>query len=140
MQRGFINHLDLTVTDLEASCTFYDAVLGRLGYQRTGEYAGDVPCWVLAQSGVTFSIGLHKARVATRHNRYAPGLHHLAFHMASRAEIDGFHAFLVRAHVAILDAPTEYDYTPGYYALFFADPDGIKFELVHEPRFDGARV
>ena len=39
----------------------------------------------------------------------------------------------------ILDAPAEYDYTPGYYALFVADPDGIKLELVHEPRFDGAR-
>jgi len=34
------------------------------------------------------------------------------------------------------DEPAEYDYTPGYYAVFFADPDGIKLELVHEPRFD----
>jgi catechol 2,3-dioxygenase-like lactoylglutathione lyase family enzyme len=136
MQRGFINHLDLTVSDVALSTAFYDKVLGRLGYTRTGEYAGDVPCWVLAQSGVTLSFGLHKAKVETPHNRYAAGLHHLAFHMASRAEVDDFHAFLVREHVAILDAPSEYDYTPGYYAAFFTDPDGIKFELVHEPRFD----
>ena len=26
--------------------------------------------------------------------------------------------------------------TRGYYAVFFSDPDGLKFELVHEPNFD----
>jgi glyoxylase I family protein len=32
----------------------------------------------------------------------------------------------------VLDAPREYpEYVPGYYAVFFADPDGIKLELVH---------
>ena len=30
--------------------------------------------------------------------------------------------------------PREYDYMPGYYAVFFYDPDGIKLELVHAPR------
>jgi catechol 2,3-dioxygenase-like lactoylglutathione lyase family enzyme len=34
---------------------------------------------------------------------------------------------------SILDAPREYDYVPGYYAVFFADPDGIKLEFVHIP-------
>ena len=34
----------------------------------------------------------------------------------------------------ILDPPREYPhYVPGYYAVFFADPDGIKLELVHIP-------
>jgi hypothetical protein len=31
---------------------------------------------------------------------------------------------------------TEYDYEPGYYAVFFADPDGMKLELVHVPMRD----
>jgi len=52
--------------------------------------------------------------------------------------VDSFHEFLLAERVAILDPPAEYDYTPGYYALFFADPDGIKLELVHEPRLVGA--
>jgi glyoxylase I family protein len=56
--------------------------------------------------------------------------------MATRAEVDSFYEFLIREEVVILDAPSEYDYTPGYYAIFFADPDGIKFELVYEPRID----
>ena len=29
----------------------------------------------------------------------------------------------------------EYDYTPGYYAVFFYDPDGIKLELLHRPTY-----
>jgi glyoxylase I family protein len=34
----------------------------------------------------------------------------------------------------ILDPPTEYPaYGAGYYAVFFADPDGLKLEFVHYP-------
>ena len=29
--------------------------------------------------------------------------------------------------------PSEYGYEPGYYAVFFRDPDGLKLELVHVP-------
>ena len=140
MQRGFINHLDLTSSDLPASTAFYDTVLGKLGYTRMGEYAGDVPCWGLSSGGLNISIGLHKAKQTSPHDRYAPGLHHLAFHLCSRAEVDEFYAFLLAQGLPILDAPAEYDYTPGYYAVFFADPDGIKLELVYEPRFDAPKL
>lgn len=136
MQRGFINHIDLTVSDLAVSSAFYDKILGRLGYARSNQYEGEVPCWELSSPGSTLSIGLHRARSDDPHNRYSVGLHHLAFHLPSRAEVDDFHGFLRREQVSVLDAPAEYDYTPGYYAVFFADPDGIKLELVHEPRFD----
>ena len=136
MRRGLINHLDLTVSNLTASCAFYDKVLGKFGYARSAEYAGDVPCWVLAASGAAVSIGLHQAKLATPHDRYSIGLHHLALHLMSRAEVDDFHTFLMQEAMTVLDAPAEYDYTPGYYAVFFADPDGIKLEAVYEPRFD----
>ena len=34
----------------------------------------------------------------------------------------------------VLDAPAEYpEYGEDYYAVFFADPDGMKLELVHYP-------
>jgi hypothetical protein len=35
--------------------------------------------------------------------------------------------------VTVLDAPAEYDYEPGYYAVFFTDPDGMKLEFLHVP-------
>lgn len=34
----------------------------------------------------------------------------------------------------LLDAPADYPrYGTGYYAVFFADPDGLKLEFVHRP-------
>jgi catechol 2,3-dioxygenase-like lactoylglutathione lyase family enzyme len=35
--------------------------------------------------------------------------------------------------VEIESGPQEYAYIPGYYAVFFYDPDGIKLELLHVP-------
>ena len=131
---GFPHHLDLTVRDLAASVPFYDVVLGQLGYKRTGIHAGGAPCWMYAnEAPPDFSIALHQARVEAGHDRYSPGLHHLAFHAGSREQVDGFSDFLLEAGIQVLDPPAEYGYTQGYYAVFFADPDGIKLEVVYEP-------
>ena len=41
----------------------------------------------------------------------------------------------------ILDPPAEYaDYGEGYYAVFFADPDGLKLEYVFTPPSAEVRV
>ncbi len=58
---GFPHHLDLTVTDLGLSLAFYDVVLARLGYRRTGQYAGGAPCWLhVDDSAPAFGIALPK--------------------------------------------------------------------------------
>jgi glyoxylase I family protein len=44
------------------------------------------------------------------------------------------HARLGELGVRVLDPPAEYpQYAPGYYAVFFADPDGLKLEYVFTP-------
>jgi catechol 2,3-dioxygenase-like lactoylglutathione lyase family enzyme len=66
-------------------------------------------------------------------NRRKPGaLHHLAFKATSRAEIDRLHSELEAIGATIVSPPREYpEYTPpGYYALFFKDLEGIKYEIV----------
>lgn len=35
--------------------------------------------------------------------------------------------------VQVESGPEEYAYSPGYYALFFYDLDGIKLEIMHVP-------
>jgi len=141
MIRGSLSHVDLTVTEMSRSVPFYEQVLGRLGYKRLPEAGAGAPCWGITDAaGGVFSIALQPARPdsgARPHDRYAPGLHHLAFHADSRADVDTFHEFLRGAHATVLDPPAEYDYTPGYYAVFFADPDGLKLEVVHEPALRG---
>jgi catechol 2,3-dioxygenase-like lactoylglutathione lyase family enzyme len=53
------------------------------------------------------------------------------------AEVDAFYRFLQQIGARVLDPPATYDYTPGYYAVFFADPDGLKLEVVYEPALRG---
>ena len=61
----------------------------------------------------------------------------MAFHADTRADVDAFHSSLTDADLPVLDPPAEYDYTPGYYAVFFPDPDGMKLEVVFEPTLRG---
>jgi glyoxylase I family protein len=141
MIRGSPSHVDLTVTDLARSVPFYDRILGRLGYRRLDELGAGAPCWGISDPDAGyFNIALQVVRdQAPPHDRYAPGLHHLAFHADGRDDVDAFHDFLREIGAQVLDAPAEYDYTPGYYAVFFADPDGLKLEIVFEPRLRGRR-
>ena len=37
--------------------------------------------------------------------------------------------------IRTISGPAEYDYTPGYYAVFLYDPDGIKLELLNRPTY-----
>jgi catechol 2,3-dioxygenase-like lactoylglutathione lyase family enzyme len=137
MLRGSINHLDLTVSDLAASEPFYDLVLGHLGFERLVPPPGTMssrPTWHHKQPAQRlFSIALCQARPdAGPHDRFTPGLHHLAFQAESRADVDGLHRFLIEKGVTVLDPPADYpQYWPVYYAVFFADPDGLKLEFVH---------
>lgn len=67
------------------------------------------------------------------HDRYAPGLHHFCWSADSRADVDAFHEVLGAHGLSVLDPPADYDYEPGYHAVFFADPDGMKLELAYVP-------
>jgi len=129
---GQVHHLDLTVTSLERSTPFYDAVLPRMGYERVAD-ADEGPMW----RGHGHELGLQQSDERGRampHYRFAPGLHHLALRSPSRAAVDWLHAELVKLGIKVLDAPAQYDrYSPGYYAVFFADPDGLKLEYVYTP-------
>ena len=135
--RGLIHHLDLTVRDPWASRPFYDAVLGFMGYRRTKEDARGFDWALLLPGGGLCSIGVMRATgpgAERAHDRYSPGLHHVAWTAASREEVDRLHALLVEIGASVLDPPAEYpQYGNGYYAVFFADPDGLKLEFVHLP-------
>jgi catechol 2,3-dioxygenase-like lactoylglutathione lyase family enzyme len=67
------------------------------------------------------------------HRRKPGSLHHLAFRADSRDEVDTLYHELIAIGAKIVTAPQEYpEYSPpGYYAVFFKDPDGIKYEIVH---------
>lgn len=133
MVLGTLNHLSLTVSDRDQADTFYDRVLGFMGYQLV-EKNDEFTMWWSAQAGAITVSAANPNSPNKVHDRYSPGLHHVAFNADSREQVDDFYRLLLDMDATILDAPAEYEnYAPGYYAVFFADPDGIKLELVHMP-------
>ena len=54
----------------------------------------------------------------------------MCFKASSVEAIDSLFEFLKKNAVLIFDEPKAYlQYTKNYYAVFFADPDGIKIEV-----------
>ena len=136
--RGLIHHIDLTVTDAARSAPFYDAVLSFMGYRRWQEDEHGIDWEHMGTPDLLPTIGIFNASAegkAQKHNRYAPGLHHMAWNADSREDVDRLYELLLKIEAEILDPPADYpEYGPGYYAVFFADPDGLKLEYVFEPR------
>jgi catechol 2,3-dioxygenase-like lactoylglutathione lyase family enzyme len=132
---GWLHHIVITVSDLGVSTRFYDEVLRLMGFRRIHDVP-EGPLW----AGERIEVGLQQARLGHTqdHDRYSPGLHHLAFGAPDQAAVDCMYQALVGLGVEILDPPTTYErYSPGYYAVFFADPDGIKLEYVYTPKPPG---
>jgi catechol 2,3-dioxygenase-like lactoylglutathione lyase family enzyme len=131
---GF-HHVDLVVSSILRSLPFYRELLEPLGWHRSSEVEGErgETIWYLAGPGSW--LGLREAQAATEDgfDRYRVGVHHVAFEAPSRFAVDDRAEWLRVQGAAIESGPEEYSYVPGYYAVFFYDPDGIKLEIVHVP-------
>ena len=132
-----VDHLDLVVTDLERSLDFYTELLGPLGYTRTSEIVGERGervVYIGGSGGASVSLRERQSDAhGVPYDRYAIGIHHLAFAAANREQVEERAAWLRERGAGIESGPATYDYSPGYYAIFFYDPDGIKLEIVHRP-------
>jgi glyoxylase I family protein len=129
-----VHHVDLVVSSIERSLPFYRDLLGPLGWHRISEVEGErgETIWYLIGPGT--SVGLREAQTPGEYDRYRVGVHHVAFEAVSRAAVEERADWLREHDVEIESGPEEYGYQPGYYAVFFYDPDGIKLEILHVPR------
>jgi catechol 2,3-dioxygenase-like lactoylglutathione lyase family enzyme len=129
-----IHHVDLVVTSIDRSLPFYRELLGPLGWHGISEVEGERGETIWYLSGRDTSIGLRESvGVRDAVDRYRVGLHHLAIEATSRAVVDERTAWLRSTGALLESEPQEYTYMPGYYAVFFYDPDGLKLEIVHVP-------
>jgi len=132
--KASVYHLQLNVRDAGVSIPFYHALLEYLEYRVTYSAPG-----VLGASNHTtdfWIMGVPADRRPYAPHRKDPGLNHVAFRVEARADVDRFHdEFLEPRGIKILyGGPRDYpEYRPGYYAVFFEDPDRLKLEVVHLP-------
>ena len=134
-----IDHIEITVRDIDVAAAFYDRFLPLLGYDlahRSEAFLERHEKRVVSYEHPRLGFAITSPLGAFAHetmNRRKPGaLHHLAFRVESRAEVDRLHRELVAIGATIEIPPREFpEFTPaGYYAVFFKDPEGIKYEIV----------
>ena len=126
-----IAHVRLTVTDIERSRQFYESVFGWAVLVEVPDNADEATRNQLdfLYGGVIYDLGgtlLGLRPVATdRFHEDRAGLDHLAFRLASKAELDS-----AAAHLDEIGADHEpiKDIGPSY-ILEFRDPDNIALEL-----------
>jgi catechol 2,3-dioxygenase-like lactoylglutathione lyase family enzyme len=128
-----LGHLDLVCGDLSRSLVFYRAVFGPLGLEEPALFDGEREekiHYLRFPSAGSGSIGLRQALETQEFELYAPGLHHVAFSVETRADVDAAHAAAVEAGAEVLHAPRLWpQYRADYYATFFLDPDGFRLEV-----------
>jgi catechol 2,3-dioxygenase-like lactoylglutathione lyase family enzyme len=120
-----IDHLVLSVGNFARSKEFYGKLLRFLGFKLKYDYA-DMAGW--SNGKTLFWIAAADAEGRKRKYRKGDiGFHHYAFELSSRKDVDELGAFLEKNGMTVIDPPGEY-YGENYYAVYFADPDGMKLE------------
>jgi catechol 2,3-dioxygenase-like lactoylglutathione lyase family enzyme len=122
-----LDHIGVSVSDLDSAKSFYSASLAPLGISLLMDITA-------AQSGTAAFAGFGRADKAffwIGNNGVRTSGVHVAFTAASRAEVDAFYEAALRAGGTDNGAPgLRPHYHPNYYGAFVRDQDGNNIEAV----------
>lgn len=125
-----IDHVVLTVRNLEASLAFYQRALKALGHDRRVTYEG--------HHGHAKLTGLGDDRetyILLREGAPHPRAVHLAFVAPTQKAVRAFYDAALEAGGRDNGPPGDrVHYFSGYYAAYVLDPDGYNIEAVHQDR------
>ncbi len=138
--KPIIDHIQITVRDMSVAVPFYDRLMPLLGFDpqkrvnavieahdfHVVEYSDPLLCFAITSPRNAFA----EESICRR----KPGaLHHLAFKAESPAEVDKLYTQLLEIDAHIVCKPKLYpEYSAWYYAVFFKDIEGIKYEIVYD--------
>ncbi|RBP46273.1 putative lactoylglutathione lyase [Roseimicrobium gellanilyticum] len=123
MPRRF-DHIDLRVRNLEEVRAFYDTFLPALGFAHDAQIEGWIQYDAIGEDGTLrdfFGVTESPGHVANE-NR-------IAFWADTDAEVDRLAAVAVSVGARNVEGPGFE--VPGYYAVFFEDASGNRFEICH---------
>jgi catechol 2,3-dioxygenase-like lactoylglutathione lyase family enzyme len=118
-------HIDLRVPSLDQALPFYEALLPALGFSERFDgpewrvFAAPDPLPAGAYFGIVESAG------------HVPNENRIAFWASDAAEVDRIAAIVESAGGQEVSGPKPMPYGPDYYAVYFADPCGNRFEVYH---------
>lgn len=122
-----LDHMTLSVGDLDAMAAFYETVLATLGLTCVGRMTA-------AQSGSVDFAGFGRGRKGSlwlaESGRQSPATH-LCFRAETLDQVRAFHVAALAAGGLDNGEPgTREHYHPAYYAAFAIDPEGHNLEAV----------
>ena len=122
-----LDHLSLQCADAGAAADFYTQVFASCGVRELMRYESPGGVVVGLCGPDSFPRLWLGAAVDSGHRPV-----HLAVSAPSREAVDAVSAAAEDSGAEILHAPRLWpEYHPGYYAVFFRDPDGNNVEAVH---------
>lgn len=136
---GAMCHVGVTVRDLDDAMQFFTPFLEFLGYEIWDEvrnpYGQRVRITVNHGNGAVFQLWEAKPELARHPFEVGEvGLHSVAFYTDTHEQVDRACELAKRLGAKILDGPGELPYDPeGWYEVSFLGPDGLRFEVVHQP-------
>jgi catechol 2,3-dioxygenase-like lactoylglutathione lyase family enzyme len=125
--REVIDHLSLQVADVDAAAAFYTGVFAPLGVREAMRHRSP-DGEVVGLCGPDGYPHLWLGGAVDTGTRPV----HLALRAPSREAVDEVFGLAKDAGAEILHEPRVWpEYHPGYYGVFFRDPDGNNVEAVH---------
>lgn len=134
-----LGHLGVNVQDLPRAKAYYDTLMPLLGFEPYLSAADQFAYRPAGGKPGTY-LFFYPAVEPGSYSRHCPGLQHLAFMVKSRAAVHAVHAQVQALRSLVIHAPQEFpQYHPGYYAMFWQDPEGFMLEVVcHRDQGPGA--
>jgi catechol 2,3-dioxygenase-like lactoylglutathione lyase family enzyme len=118
-------HIDLRVSSMAAALPFYEALLPALGL--TQRFHG--PDWKVFANHVDLPSTAYFGIVESPD--HVANENRIAFWVAAPVEVDRLAALVESAGGREISGPKRMPYGPDYYAVYFEDPSGNRFEIYH---------
>jgi len=125
MTTRLFDHIDLRVKNRDVAQRFYSQILPAIGFRvdKSGER------WGLFEAEGGVGVDFFGFEEETDHQ---PNANRIAFWAPSREAVDNAAKVVREAGGKNIEGPELcVEYSPGYYAVFFEDPDGNKLEICH---------
>lgn len=124
MSGRLFDHIDLRVTDIARAKKFYDAFLPALGFTETD---GDDDYLSYAFPGDSKTAPFVWVNLDPAHRG---GANRIAFWADTEEEVNRLGEIVRAAGAQVVEGPEYcFDYSEGYYAVFFEDLDANKWEI-----------